>query len=124
MSAHADDLRHVYAESLGPSEIVAAGVASAKTSVLPPGRYAVRVRNVAGAALAWFAQGEQSAITATAAVPSTPFDIGGTILTAADRVALAKPLFTTVVRNGQGIAVILDAGTASVIVTKISRDSA
>ena len=85
------------------------------------------------------------AIAANAAAPrprrrygvfsrSTPFDIGGTITTAADRALLARPLFTVIVRPGpagavgaekgalDGIAVILDAGTASVIITKVSRD--
>ena len=51
-----------------------------------------------------------------------------------DRALLARPLFTVIVRPGpagtigaekgalDGIAVILDAGTASVIITKVSRD--
>ena len=125
MSAHADDLRYFYAEDLGDSEEVSASGVTAKTAVLTPGRYVVRVRSVAGGATtAWFRQGVQADVVAASAVPSAPFIIGGTTTTAADQRLQNEVLFTFMVRaSGKtGLAVILNAGTATVTVTKVSRD--
>lgn len=124
MSAHADDLRYFYAEHLGDTVEVSASNVTAVTAALSPGKYMVRVRTAAGGAeVAWFRQGSQATVTAAAAVPSTPYVIGGTTTTAADQRLQNGVLFTFMVRGSlDGLAVILDAGTAIVSVTKISRD--
>ncbi len=121
MAAHADDLRYFYAETLGDTLILSASNTSSATPALAPGRYRVRYRNVSGAAQVWLRQGNAATITAAAAVPSTPFDLGG---------AASGELFLTMVRgnsatggldDGAFLAAITNAGTVDVVVTKISR---
>ncbi len=133
MSAHADDLRHWYAEDLGDSRELALSNTTAALTKLEPGRYIVRVRSVATAVDLWLRFGDEDVVAATA-VPSTHFSVGGTILTAADQRALNEVLMRFIVRRSPGydgrktaksrvaIAGILDAGTAVLVVTKVSRD--
>jgi hypothetical protein len=112
MAANADDLRDFYATDLGDSVAVSASVAAAQVS-LAPGRYLVRYRSIAGAATIWARQGSAAA----AAIPSTPYDV-------ALFNASSGYLFTTNVRGSgakQVLSFILDAGTAQIIVTRISR---
>lgn len=112
MAANADDLRDFYATDLGNTVTVAASTSAAQVT-LTPGRYVVRYRSVSGAATVWARQGE----AATAAVPSTPYDVA--LFNAA-----SGYLFTTNVRGfgpKQVLSFILDAGTAQIVVTRISR---
>ena len=125
MSAHADDLRHFYAEHLGETVEVslASGAAAANAEELPPGRYLVKVRAISGAALLWLrqkAEDENPLRNATAAAPSTPFPLG-----AGTSAALGEPIATVIVRPGTGVfSGILDAGTATLVLTKVSRNRA
>lgn len=124
MSAHADDLRYFYAEHLGGSvEVSLSNVAAANAEELTPGRYQIRVRNIVGAATLWLRQkgeDEQPLRVATAATPTTPFPLG-----AGTRAALGEPIAVVIVRPGTGFfSGILDAGTASLILTKVSRSRA
>jgi hypothetical protein len=120
MSAHADDLRNFYNEHLGDSAIISAiAGGSLPTLQLTPGRYLIHFADIAGGCTkVWIRQGPYSAtapVLAAAAVPSTPFDVS------APPYALIHVMarFNTT----DQIAAITNAGTASVIVTKVSRDS-
>lgn len=113
MPAHADDLRHFYAETLGAAQLVAAvtGAAVKVAAALPPGRYQVRFYNVVGASIVWCRQGPFATVVATKAVPSTPIEVSVT----------PRPTFTVMSRNElDGLSFITDAGTCSVAITKIS----
>lgn len=127
MAAHADDLRHRYAEHIGPS-IVLAGVASGGSTELPdplpPGRYLLHTQDVAGAAKLWVRQGPHGKVpAATAAAPNTPID-----LTEDPRLKLplmAKPAGKgagTELKATDGLSFITDAGTVTVVLTRISRE--
>ncbi len=74
MSAHADDLRYYYSETLGRmTELTAGNGSSVRLTVaLEPGRYAVRVRDWSTATGLWLRQGGD-AVDAAAAAPSTFF---------------------------------------------------
>ena len=112
MAANADDLRDFYATELGDSILLSAS-ASAVQAALSSGRYAVRYRSIAGAATIWARQGD----TAAAAAPSTPHDVA--LFNAA-----SGHLFTTNVRGTgvkQTLSFVLDAGTAQIVITRISR---
>jgi hypothetical protein len=120
MAAHADDLRYYYSEHLGQTTEVACSGVVATSPALEPGRYIARVRGAAGAARIWL----RLEGAASAAAPSTPFEIGGTVADAASVRAANAPLCTFIVR-GTGpnqLSAILDAGTATLVLTKISRD--
>lgn len=125
MSADANDLRFFYSEHLGNSQEVALSGTSNRSTVLDPGRYIVRVRGAVGAALAWLTQGHET-INAVAAAPNTPFVLNGTVSTESDAAAANTPLATFMVKGGNGkdayLAGILNAGTATMVITKISRD--
>ena len=115
MVAHADDLRHFYAEVLGRSETVAAVTGSA-TKVAAPlenGRYLIQFHTLAGGvAIVWCSQGPHGSVAATKAAPSTPMEVD----------TPPRPTLTVMVRSGlDGLSFITDAGTCSVTVTKISR---
>lgn len=125
MSAHAADLRHFYAETLGVTQEVALSGASARSGVLEPGRYIVRVRGLATGVRLWLRQGDVTISAATSA-PSTPFELGGTVLDAASVRSLNEPLLSLIVRGPDAkdnhLAGILNAGTATLVLTKVSRD--
>ena len=118
MSADADDLRYHYAETLSDCTLLAATNAIV-TKQLKPGRYRAKFMDIAGgAARAWVRQGPFATVAATRAVPSTPYDLTATPL----------PSFVFIVRGGNsqpsqsdGLSVILDAGTANLFLTNISR---
>jgi len=115
MSAHANDLRHWYAESLRESTILGAGVATGRlTAALEPGRYAVRHRVPVTAVTVWLRQGDAT-VTAAAAVPSTPFDFS---------VLGSNVLCTVIVADDSNafFAALTNAGTVDLVFTKISRD--
>jgi hypothetical protein len=131
MSAHADDLRHWYAEHIGPS-IVLAGVgdgAAVPAPKLPPGRYLVHTMDVAAAGQLWI---QQSAYdddagaplkAAVAAAPSTPIDL--TEDTREKYRTMAKPAGTgqgAARKATDGLSFITDAGTVTVVITRISRE--
>lgn len=124
MSAEADDLRYHYSETLGRTQAAAltSGASERNAEKLTPGKYVARVRAVAGAATVWLHQGG-STVNAAAAAPSTPFEIHATIGGAADAAAANKPLATFIVRGESDayLAGILNAGTATLIITKVSR---
>lgn len=123
MAAHANDLRHFYAEHLGDTVEVTLSAASARSIELPPGRYIVRVRGVTTAVRLWLRQGG-STVVATASAPSTPFEIGGSVTDAASVRALNAPLCSIIVAGAGSryVAGILDAGSATLVLTKVSRD--
>jgi hypothetical protein len=80
----------------------------------------------------WLRVGDEDVVAAEA-VPSMHFSVGGTTTTAADQRALNEVLMTFMVRGSpaydgrqtskrrDSIAGILDAGTAVLVVTKMSR---
>ena len=126
MSAHADDLRYLYAEHHGRTVLVAVtamgGIEPAEP--LEPGRYEVSFVTVTDAALAWVSpQGPHGTLAAgmTAAAPATPYDVTED----------PKPRFTFIVRPpGAGnatnppinsLAFRTDAGTVTAVIKKISR---
>lgn len=127
MSAHADDLRHYYAEHIGPSVVLAAvgsGVAVALPAKLVPGRYMITTQTVAGAALLWIRQGAFGVLpAAVAAAPCTPVDLA----------EIPRQKLTFMVRpdasgnrGGQsiatdGLSLITNAGTVTVVITRISH---
>lgn len=115
MAANAEDLRLFYAAHLGDTQVVNATVAPAKVT-LTPGRYRVRYRNVTGALRIWAVQGLADAV-ATAAPPSTPFDI-------AQFDNVAGDMFVTHTRgtdSANTLSFRTDAGTADIVITRISR---
>jgi len=124
MSANSTDLRHISAEVLGETVITAMSNSSARTAELVPGRYCARVRTVSTAATLWLRQGN-SAVSAAAAAPSTPFEVSGTVVTAVSVRALNEVLFTFIVRGGEAndghLAGITNAGTLDLVITKVSR---
>jgi hypothetical protein len=119
MSAHADDLRHFYSETLGISQTVAAdAVGAKKTTALEKGRYLVQFHTLAGGVnIVWCRQGPQASVLAAAAAPSTPMEVG----------TPPRPTLTLMVSSNKpiegddGLSFLCDAGTCSVTVTKISR---
>lgn len=114
MGAFADDRLDYFAAELGPAQAVSLIAASSTASEkLKPGRYLVQIIN-AGANRAWLRVGPWSAsspVSATASVPSTPFGAGG------------PNAFEVAVRPGHSdqIAGIMAAGTATLILTPLSR---
>ncbi len=117
MSAHADDLRHFYAEHLGVSETLAvvAGSSVENAEKLPPGRYMISFTVVAGAAICFVRQSAFGGDGATQGDPSTPFDLGED----------PKPRFYLMVKPGRTdqLSFRTDAGTVNAVITKISRDA-
>ena len=115
MVAHADDLRHFYAEHLGDSETVAAVTGATKKVVDPltKGRYLIQFHTLAGGvAIVWCRQGPHASVVAAKAAPSTPMEVN----------TPPRPTLTVMVREGSdGLAFITDAGTCSVTITKISH---
>lgn len=115
MSAHANDLRHWYAESLRESTILGATSATGRLAAgLAPGRYAVRHRVPVTAVTVWLRQGEGT-VDAAVAAPSTPFDFS----------VLGSNLLCTVIVTDDSngfFAAITNAGTVDLVFTKISRD--
>ena len=114
MAAHADDLRHYFAERIGRSEVYAGVASGAETVAEPllPGRYRLHTLAVAGAALLWVRQGEAGKVTAVAAAPSTPIDLAES--PRSQLVFMVKPSTT-------GLAFITDAGSVTVVVSRISE---
>lgn len=130
MSADAEDLKYHFAEDLGVCEIKAASAAAASLAkfVLAPGRYLISYRTIAGAATIWAklsyaADPDEAEAAAPAAVPHD--------------VALRpdQRLFTVIIRqapfqrpgevdatlNRNTLFFRTNAGTADIVVTKISR---
>lgn len=125
MSAHADDLRHFYAEHIGASLVLAVGSGAAVNlpEALTPGRYLIHTMDVAGAAKLWFKQGPFGMPDVTAAAPATPIDLAEA--TRAKYTLMAKPQGRGAGAEGKntdGLSFITDAGTVNVVVTRISRD--
>jgi hypothetical protein len=125
MSAHADDLRHWYAEHIGPSIIIAVGSVGEAVlpERLPPGRYLLHTKDVVTATELWINHGPFGAVrVATAAAPATPID-----LTEDPRPKLAfmaKPPGRgagTERKSTDGLSMITDAGSVNVVITRISR---
>ena len=119
MSAHADDLRYFYSEALGATVLLSVSTVSAVTPELEPGRYRVRYLDMAGATKLWLRQGDSDSLAATAAVPSTPFALpaaqGELFITTARATTGGGP------NKGSFIAALTDAGTLTLVLTKISR---
>jgi len=118
MAADAEDMRLAYSATLGDSFEVALSGASAVSEPLEKGRYEVRLHTVAGASLVWLRQGKNDTLEATAAPPSAPFTVDP-----ADALALNTPLVVLNVRSDKDnrIAGVLDAGTATLSITRVSR---
>lgn len=113
MAATADDLLDFYGANLGPSVSVPLTVASAVSERLKPGRYLVQAIGL-GANLAWVRVGGFSGVSppvAALASPSTPMQAGGMVM------------FYLNVRpnHNDQIAGIMSAGTATLVLTPISR---
>ena len=126
MSAHADDLRHWYAEHIGPSVVLAAvgSAAAVPSGKLASGRYLLHVQDVAGGATKlWVRQGPDSnKPIAVAAAPATPIDL-------LEDPIHKFPFMAKPAGEGAGAAqkatdslsFITDAGTITVVLTRISR---
>lgn len=122
MSAHADDLRHYYAEELGNTiQLTAPNGSDGVTPELEQGRYAVRIIDFGGATDVWIRQGTSSD-AAAAAAPSTRYRGHTTVA------ELNKPLFYFMVRGGSGAKQFLHAfgvgAAATIQITKVSRGKA
>lgn len=128
MSAHADDLRYVYAEDLGDTIEQTVGLASTqlRDEPLEPGRYALRVIDFGAATAVWVRQGAHGDVTAAASAPSMRFH------PPTDDGFLNYPMLTFIVREGgkgpnpatarnQLAFIGVGAADAVVQVTKISR---
>lgn len=125
MSAHADDLRTFYAEHIGESVLVPVTVAPTPLAEkLPPGRYLLHTRTVAGASTLWIRQGAYGEVQeATDDAPSTPLDLAES----------PRPRMTFMVRPAgrgnaaasskatDGFSFRTNAGTVTVVLTRISR---
>lgn len=124
MAAHADDLRHWYAEHIGPSYIVPVGLAATASPQLPPGRYLIHTINLGGATQLWIRQGAFGFVQdATAGAPSTPLDLTET----------PRPQLTFMSKGSgsgagterkatDGLSLIAVGGTVDVVLTRISRE--
>jgi hypothetical protein len=125
MSADATDLRFHFAEHLGDSEVLTASAVVAASRRLLPGRYRVRFLGVAGGATRlWVRQGAFGGVVAAAVMPSTPFDL--TISPYAEFTTMARPgaVDNANARPGtDGLSFITDAGTVTVVITRISREA-
>lgn len=127
MSADADSLRYVYGETLGASQTKTADSATGVVFDLDSGRYLVRYRSVVTAAVIWAQQGVIDMLPAIAkGDPSTPFDVGSVetfghmFITQVKRVAVSIGEADQV-KSRSRLAFITDAGTADIVVTKISQ---
>lgn len=106
MGARSTDIAALYGVDIGDSVKVAATNVSARSVALTAGkRYRVQAVNLAGGAtLAWVHVGD-STVTATTDAPSTPLG------TAFDFIARS---------NRNYVAVILNAGTATLVITPVN----
>lgn len=111
MGANSRDLENYYQAELGGSVTLSAGVASARVQLVAGKKYRARFVNPAGGAtMAWLLLGG-STVTATTASPSSP-------LTTADNYTTVE---FTARPNRNYLAAILNAGTASIVITPVSR---
>lgn len=118
----ADNERYFFAETLGSTQIKSVDSVSGVNFELEPGRYLVRYRNIAGAAVLWFSQRspDESAVLAKAA-PNAPFDLAGSGVLFITQVPRLMPSIGEQVKARSRISCITDAGTVDVVVTKISQ---
>lgn len=116
MAAHQDDLRYFYSAVLGRSQELAITDAGSVEVVDPllPGRYLVHILDATGRI--YVRQGPHGANTATQAAPDFPMDSSGI------------KAIEIVVKKGSGLNSIAARAvatfTATLVVTKISRDPA
>jgi hypothetical protein len=123
MSAHADDLRYFYAETIGDTIEVTAGTGVStplSDEALSPGRYMLRCLDYDGATELWVRQGPHGEVEAAASAPSMKFN-GNT-----DPHDLNRELLFFMVRGGEDaanqLAFFSVGGDAVIQVTKVSRD--
>lgn len=116
MSANASDLKDYYSESLvGVCESFAVDTSSKKNvKPLERGRYAVRFIGMAGATTVWLRQGDSN-VSAQANTPSHPFEFAN-----APDARLATIIVADPEKDGY-LAGILNAGTATLVLSRISR---
>lgn len=118
MAAQGDDLRYFFSARLGDAVSVSVSDAgSNKTAAaLAPGRYLVHAISVSPAGgRIWIRQGAQASVSATTAAPSFPLDAEG--------IRAIEVTVRPEAGDDTGIAARGESGvTATLIVTKISRD--
>ena len=125
MAANGDDLKHFYAERIGDSIVLDVGTASTPlAAALAPGRYRISTIAVSGATLLWIRQGAfKSLPDAIEGAPLTPIDLAEA--TRFKPILIARPPGQGSVGQrtaSDGLKFIADAGTVTVVITRISAD--
>jgi hypothetical protein len=115
-----DDAVAFYAAKLGPTTLLASGVAAAQTpdadGALVPGRYLVQIANIVGAGVTWikmvpFVKGQTE--TLAVGVPAFPMQAGG----------VTSFTVNVLLNVNDRVVSVTSAGTSNVYLTRISRDA-